>query len=91
MTKEELIKETASRCGVSATKAKEFVDCIFDTMKESLAKGEPLIYRGFGTLCVKRTGTKTARNISEGTVMIIQPHNTVKFIISNELKKRING
>jgi DNA-binding protein HU-beta len=50
-----------------------------DTVKDSLANGENVYLRGFGSFIVKTRSKKTARNISKNTTIIIPEHNIPAF------------
>ena len=50
-----------------------------ERVKGSLAKGENVYLRGFGSFIVKKRAQKTARNISKNTTIIIPAHNIPAF------------
>jgi Bacterial nucleoid DNA-binding protein len=50
-----------------------------EVVKDSLAKGENVYLRGFGSFIVKRRAKKTARNISKNQTMTIPAHNIPAF------------
>lgn len=50
-----------------------------ESVKGSLAKGNNVYLRGFGSFIVKRRAQKTARNISKSTTIIIPEHNIPAF------------
>ena len=50
-----------------------------ESVKVSLAKGENVYLRGFGSFIVKKRAQKTARNISKNTTIIIPAHNIPAF------------
>ena len=50
-----------------------------ECVKGSLAKGENVYLRGFGSFIVKKRAQKTARNISKNTTIIIPAHNIPAF------------
>jgi len=50
-----------------------------ESVKGSLAKGENVYLRGFGSFIVKKRAQKTARNISKNTTIIIPAHNIPAF------------
>ena len=49
------------------------------SVKESLADGENVYLRGFGSFILKKRAEKTARNISKNTTIIIPEHNIPAF------------
>ena len=50
-----------------------------ESLKGSVAKGENVYLRGFGSFIVKKRAQKTARNISKNTTIIIPAHNIPAF------------
>jgi DNA-binding protein HU-beta len=49
------------------------------SIKDSLAKGQNVYLRGFGSFIVKERAEKTGRNISKNTTIIIPAHNIPSF------------
>ena len=50
-----------------------------DIVKDSLADGENVYLRGFGSFIVKTRSQKTARNISKNQTIIIPEHQIPAF------------
>ncbi len=50
-----------------------------DFLEDSLAHGENVYLRGFGSFIVKTRAEKTARNISKNTTIVIPAHNIPAF------------
>jgi DNA-binding protein HU-beta len=50
-----------------------------NAIKLSLANGQNVYLRGFGSFIVKERAQKTGRNISENTTIIIPAHNIPSF------------
>lgn len=50
-----------------------------NVVKDSLAHGENVYLRGFGSFIVKERAEKTARNISKNTTIVIPAHNVPAF------------
>ena len=48
-------------------------------VKKSLAKGNPVYLRGFGSFIIKHRAEKAARNITKNTTMTIPAHNIPAF------------
>ncbi|MCH5234504.1 MAG: integration host factor subunit beta [Muribaculaceae bacterium] len=91
MKKNDLVKELAVSEKLTLTTATKAVDGVIRVIKETLAKGEDITLRGFGTLSVVDCAEKTARNISTGQPVIIPAHKSVKFKPSKELKESLNN
>jgi len=91
MTKAEIVNEIASKTGIEKTQVQSVVEAFMTSVKDSMAKGNPVYLRGFGCFIIKRRAQKTARNITANTTMVIPAHNVPAFKPSKsfvaELKK----
>ena len=74
MTKADIVNEIAKTTGIDKVAVLETVEKFMDVVKDSLANGENVYLRGFGSFIVKTRSEKTARNISKGTTIIIPEH-----------------
>jgi len=79
MTKAEIISEIASKTGIEKIDVQETVETFFKVVKNSMAEGENVYVRGFGSFIVKKRAKKTARNISKNTAIIIPEHYIPSF------------
>ncbi|MGM9846262.1 MAG: HU family DNA-binding protein [Muribaculaceae bacterium] len=79
MTKADLVNEIAKSTGIERTAVIETVEKFMDVVKDSLANGENVYLRGFGSFIVKVRKEKTARNISKETTIIIPEHKIPAF------------
>ncbi|MBD5210992.1 MAG: integration host factor subunit beta [Bacteroidales bacterium] len=91
MTKNELARELAVSEKLHLSTAVKAVDGIVRIMKETLAKGEEITLRGFGTLSVVKREQKNALHFKTKEPIVVPAHNSVKFKISNELKNTLNN
>ena len=91
MTKNDLTKEVAVSEKLTLTTATKAVEGVIRVIKETLAKGEDITLRGFGTFTVINCAEKAARNISTGEPVIVPAHNSVKFKPSKELKESLKN
>lgn len=91
MTKAEIVNEIAKSTGVDKAAVLATVEKFMEVVKESLANGENVYLRGFGSFIVKTRCEKTARNISKNTTIIIPEHKIPAFkparVFMNEVKK----
>ncbi len=55
------------------------IEQFMTVVKDSLAHGENVYLRGFGSFIVKTRAEKTARNISKNTTLVIPAHNIPAF------------
>ena len=79
MTKAEIVREIAQSTGIDKASVLETVEKFMDAVKDSLANGENVYLRGFGSFIVKTRSQKTARNISKNTEIIIPEHKIPAF------------
>ncbi len=79
MTKVELVKAIAQQTGVDQPTVLAVVEGLMSTVKTTMAGGENVYLRGFGTFGLKRRAEKTARNISKNTTLIVPAHNIPSF------------
>lgn len=65
------------------------IDLLFDEIKTSLKKGNPIELRGFGTFNLKYSNRKEAKNPKTGEKVAVTPHYKVNFIPGKDLKDGI--
>lgn len=91
MTKAEIVNEISKSTGVEKAAVLETIEKLMGIVKDSLAQGENVYLRGFGSFIVKERSEKTARNISKKTTMVIPKHNVPAFkpakVFMEEVKK----
>lgn len=90
MTKNEIAGYLTDNTSLSRSQAMEAVEGVFGAITDSLCKGESVFVRGFATIKAYTSKEKKARNISEGTTMVIPPQRSARLIISKQLKYRMN-
>jgi len=79
MTKAEIVSEITDKTGVDKMEVLTTVEAFMNSVKNSLARGENVYLRGFGSFIVKERAEKTGRNISKNTTIIIPAHNIPSF------------
>ena len=79
MTKAEIVNEVAKSTGIEKVAVQNVVEAFMDSVKDSLAKGNPVFLRGFGSFIVKHRAEKAARNITKNTTMTIPAHDVPAF------------
>ena len=79
MTKAEIVNEVAKATGIEKIAVQTVIESFMECVKDSLAKGNPVYLRGFGTFTVKHRAAKTARNISKNTTLVIEAHDFPAF------------
>ena len=89
MTKAEIVTEIARATGIEKDAVLTVVEQFMVVVKDSLAQGENVYLRGFGTFLVKERAEKTARNISKNTTVIVPAHNIPAFKPCAEFKEEV--
>ncbi len=90
MTKAEIVNEIAKEGGIQKDTVSFVIEEFMKIVKKSLAKGNPVYLRGFGSFIIKHRAEKAARNITKNTTMTIPAHNIPAFkpakVFVNEVK-----
>lgn len=89
MTKAEIATEIAKTTGIDKAAIVTVIEQFMATVKDSLANGENVYLRGFGSFIIKRRAEKTARNISKNTTVIVPAHNIPAFKPANSFKDEV--
>jgi DNA-binding protein HU-beta len=79
MTKAEIVNEIAKETGIQKETVSTVVEAFMESVKNSLAKGNAVYLRGFGSFIIKHRAEKAARNITKNTTMTIPAHNIPAF------------
>ena len=79
MTKADIVSDIVEETGLERVEALKAVEAFMTTIKSSLANGQNVYLRGFGSFVVKERAEKTGRNISKNTAIIIPAHNIPSF------------
>ena len=90
MNKAKLIEKVSERVKIPSKAAKVIVDTVFDSMRESLEKGEGIEIRGFGSFVVRQHGGYKGRNPKTGEIVDIPPKKLPYFKVGKEMKKWVN-
>ena len=91
MTKIELVREIASKTGLNTKDVLVIIESLMDTIKTSMAEGEEVFLRGFGSFIIKHRANKTARNISKNTTVIVPAHDIPAFRPAKEFLEQVKG
>lgn len=89
MTKADIVNEIANSAGIDKVAVLSVVEQFMTVVKDSLAHGENVYLRGFGSFIVKTRAEKTARNITKNTSLIIPAHNIPAFKPANAFKDEV--
>ncbi len=89
MTKADVINEIADKTGIDRLDVQASVEAFFSVVKNSMAEGENIYVRGFGSFVNKKRAKKIARNISKNTAMVIDEHYIPSFKPSKVFVEKI--
>lgn len=91
MTKADIIEALYEKVGYSKKDAADLVELIFNTIKETLAKGEKLKVSGFGNFVVREKRPRTGRNPQTGEAIKITARRVLTFKPSQVLRSDVNN
>ncbi len=91
MTKAEIVQVIYGRLGgFSKKEAADLVDLVFETMKETLARGEKIKISGFGNFVLRDKRQRQGRNPQTGDPIVITERRVLSFKASQILKQGLN-
>ena len=91
MTKADLVEEVYAAVGFSKKDSASLVDLVFETIKETLEKGEKLKVSGFGNFVVRQKKARVGRNPQTGDAIEISARKVLTFKPSQVLKNALNA
>ena len=92
MTKSELIESLAYKHTHLNIKDVELsVKILIEHMAQSLADGQRIEIRGFGSFSLHQLASRTGRNPKTGEAVVIVPKSIPHFKPGKELKERVNN
>ena len=89
MLKAEIIEKVAKEVRLTRKASKEAVDSTFDSIIETLRKGDKVVISGFGTFVIRGRKARTGRNPKTGQSLQLPQMNTVGFIAAKSIKKSV--
>ncbi len=90
MTKADIVDEIAERTGLTKKDVAETVDEFLSAVSRSLAQGQHIEIRGFGTFKVKDRKPRLARNPRTGESVPVPARRVPLFKVSKELKDMVS-
>lgn len=91
MTKAEIIRDIATSTGAERSVVTNVIEAFMENVRNSIASGENVYLRGFGTFLVKHRAEKVARNISKNTTVVIPAHSVPAFKPAKEFAAKVKG
>ncbi|MBI2340545.1 MAG: integration host factor subunit alpha [Deltaproteobacteria bacterium] len=90
MTKAEIVESVYEKLGFSKKESADIVELVFDTMKETLEKGQKIKISGFGNFVVRHKRPRIGRNPQTGQEIEISERRVLTFRPSQILKMALN-
>src|SRR5437868_14498793 len=90
MTKADLVERVAREAEMTKKDAEQLVEIIFDSITDTLNKGEKIELRGFGSFRVRERNSRKGRNPKTGDSVAIPAKRVAYFKPGKELKELIN-
>jgi integration host factor subunit beta len=91
LTKADLIQEVERITELKRTDSESIVETIFDSIIESLQKGDKIEIRGFGSFRTRQRRGRVGRNPKTGAKVEVPPKQIPFFKPSKELKDFVNS
>ena len=90
MTKADIVDRIHETVSCTKKDAVELVELVFETLKETLERGEKIKIAGFGNFIVKAKADRRGRNPQTGEEITISSRNVLTFKPSVILKTKLN-
>jgi integration host factor subunit alpha len=90
MTKAEIVEQIYEQVGFSKKESAELVERVFQTIKETLARGEKVKISGFGNFVVRPKNARKGRNPQTGQEILLDARRVLTFKPSLVLKNILN-
>ena len=92
MTKADIVENVYEKVGgFSKKESAEIVELVFDTVKETLERGDKIKISGFGNFQVRHKNARVGRNPQTGEEIKISERRVLTFRPSQVLKSALNG
>lgn len=91
MTKSDVVTSIADKTGIDKADVQITLEAFFSVVKDSMASGENIYVRGFGSFVNKKRAAKVARNISKNTAIMIQEHYVPSFKPSKVFVEKVKS
>ena len=89
LTKSDIVEDLNNQIGLNKREAKELVDSVFDTIKETLINGEEVKVSGFGNFQLKDKAKGRGTDPRTGEDVEISARRVVTFKSGQKLKEAV--
>jgi integration host factor subunit beta len=90
MNKSELIEALAQEINIPLRESDSITNMVLDSMAQTLADGDSIEIRGFGSFVVREYGSYQGRNPKTGQKIKVTPKKLPFFKVGKELRERVN-
>jgi len=91
MTKADIVESIFEKVGFSKKDVTEVVEFVFETIKDSLEKGDNVKVSGFGNFVIRQKRARRGRNPQTGEALTITERKVLTFKPSHILKDAVNA
>ena len=91
MTKAELVEKLVNKNKLSRKQAIDVINAITQSISDSLAGGNKVEIRGFGSFRIRDRKARTARNPKSRAVVEVPAKRVPFFKAGNDLKRMVDG
>jgi DNA-binding protein HU-beta len=93
MRKADLVAAVSDKTGIEKVDVIQTMEAIFSVIKDTMASGNDVFVRGFGSFVIKKRAAKTGRNIKRNKTVHIPEHYVPSFkpakIFVEEVKSKV--
>lgn len=86
LTRTELSREIARRCGTTVKEGKELLEAVLSAMVRSVARGERVEIRGFGSFGTRVHRARTGKNPKTGEAVEVRARRVAYFRAAKPLR-----
>jgi len=90
MTKADIVEQIYEQVGFSKKESAELVEKVFETIKDTLSRGEKVKISGFGNFVVRPKNARKGRNPQTGDEIQLAARRVLTFKPSLVLKNTLN-
>ena len=91
VTKAEMVERVRQVTGLGWTESGDLLECVLDSMKETLESGENIKISGFGSFLVRAKAPRRGRNPQTSASIVIPKRRVLTFKPSQVLRQSLNG
>jgi len=89
MTKKDLIEVVAKKSNLTNKAARDAVQTMLNTVRDSLKRGEKVVLTGFGTFSIRSRQQRVGRNPKTGATITLAARKAPGFTAGKTLKKAV--